>query len=324
MFRKTLMALAAIGLASAAFAQDASPPLDPRILAHAPQSSDTIRIMGADMHFLEAGSGDPIVFLHGQPTSSYLWRNVMPFLEGHGRVIAPDLIGFGQSDRPDLDYTFQTHFDYLSAFMDAMDLNEVTLVVHDWGSILGLNWARLNEDRVRAVVFMEALVAPAFPMDDIAQFGPYADTFTAFRDPRQGPILLMEQNAFIEQVLPSSILRPLRSEEMAAYRAPFPDPDDRLPLLMWPNELPIAGEPARNVVVFDAINAWLGTSETPKLLIYFDPGVLIPPEAAAWMQANYANLDIRYGGAGLHFVQEDQPIAIGRLTADWLTSLETR
>lgn len=207
--------------------------------------------------------------------------------------------------------------------MDALDLQGVTLVVHDWGSMLGLNWARLNEDRVRAVIFMEALVAPAFPMEDIAQFGPYAETFTAFRDPQQGLVLLMEQNVFIEQVLPSSILRQLRPEEMATYRAPFPDPDDRLPLLMWPNELLIAGEPARNVTILNDINAWLGTSDTPKLLIYFDPGVLIPPKAAAWMQANFANLDIRFGGAGLHFVQEDQHITIGRLTSDWLATLQT-
>ncbi|MEO1199422.1 MAG: haloalkane dehalogenase, partial [Pseudomonadota bacterium] len=168
----------------------------------------------------------------------------------------------------------------------------------------------------------EALVAPAFPMDDISQFGPYAEMFAAFRDPQQGPVLLLEQNVFIEQVLPQAILRPLRPQEMDAYRAPFPDPDGRHPLLMWPNELPIAGAPARNVEVIEAVNAWLTTSETPKLLIYFDPGVLTPPEAAQWMQANFANLDIRFGGAGLHFVQEDQPIAIGRITADWLQTLD--
>ncbi len=325
MFRIPLMAaLLAIGLGPAVMAQDIRPDIDPRILTEAPQASRFVAVNGARMHYLEAGSGDPILFLHGQPTSSYLWRNVMSFLQDQGRVLAPDLIGFGQSDRPDLDYTFQTHFDHFSGFMDALDLQDVTLVVHDWGSILGLNWAQLNPDRVRAVVFMEALVAPAFPMEDISAFGPYADTFRAFRDPQQGPFLLMEQNVFIEQVLPGSILRSLRPEEMAAYRAPFPNPNDRLPLLMWPNELPIAGEPARNVPVFEAINAWLATSQTPKLLIYFEPGVLIPPEAAQWMRANFANLDIRYGGAGLHFVQEDQPIAIGRLTADWLASLQPR
>ncbi|MEM6387699.1 MAG: haloalkane dehalogenase [Pseudomonadota bacterium] len=320
--RSLLMAAtAAMGLTSLAYAQDAQPLLDPNLSAEPMPGSAFVDVNGARMHYIEAGEGDPIVFLHGQPTSSYLWRNVMPFLQDQGRVIAPDLIGFGQSDRPDLDYTFQTHFDYVSGFMDALELDDVTLVVHDWGSILGLNWARLNEDRVSAVVFMEALVAPAFPMADIAQFGPYADTFRAFRDPETGPVLLMEQNVFIEQVLPSSILRPLTQAEMDAYRAPFPEGSNRTPLLRWPNELPIAGEPARNVAVFEAINGWLSTSQTPKLLIYFDPGVLVPPEAAQWMQANYADLDIRYGGHALHFVQEDQPTAIGRLTSDWLRSL---
>ncbi|MEO1200250.1 MAG: alpha/beta fold hydrolase, partial [Pseudomonadota bacterium] len=165
MFIKPIMAvMVAVGLVSFAQAQEASPEIDPRIATEASQTSRFIEVNGATMHYLEAGSGDPIVFLHGQPTSSYLWRNVMPFLEDQGRVIAPDLIGFGQSERPDLDYTLQTHFDYLSGFMDALDLSNVTLVVHDWGSILGIDWARLNEDRVRAVVFMEALVAPAFPM----------------------------------------------------------------------------------------------------------------------------------------------------------------
>lgn len=316
-----MAAIAAMGLTSLAYAQDAQPLLDPNLSAEPMPGSAFVDVHGAQMHYVEAGDGPPIVFLHGQPTSSYLWRNVMPFLQDERRVIAPDLIGFGQSDRPDLDYTFQTHFDYVSGFMDALELEDVTLVVHDWGSILGLNWARLNEDRVRAVVFMEALVAPAFPMADIAQFGPYADTFRAFRDPETGPVLLMEQNVFIEQVLPSAILRPLEAAEVDAYRAPFPEGSNRTPLYRWPNELPIAGEPARNLETFEAINAWLASSETPKLLIYFEPGVLVPPEAAKWMQANYANLDIRYGGHALHFVQEDQPTAIGRLTADWLRSL---
>lgn len=321
-FKSVLTALAFFVLASLAHAQAPAPETDPRISVTAPQASRFVEVNGARMHYLDAGTGDPIVFLHGQPTSSYLWRNVMPFLEESGRTIAPDLIGFGASERPDRDYTFQTHFTYLDGFMDALDLRDVTLVVHDWGSALGLQWARLNPERVRAIVMMEPLVAPAFPMDDIGQLGPYADLFAAFRDPETGPALLMEQNAFIEQVLPGAILRPLRPEEMAAYRAPFSDPDDRRPLFRWPNELPIAGEPARNLPVFDANNAWLASAETPKLLIYFDPGALAPPQAAQWMRANFRNLDIRYGGAGLHFVQEDQPVAIGRITADWLGSLE--
>ncbi|WP_299292877.1 haloalkane dehalogenase [uncultured Tateyamaria sp.] len=295
--------------------------LDPRIAIKAPQASEFVTVNGSQMHYLTAGSGDPIVFLHGQPTSSYLWRNVMPFLEDQGQVIAPDLIGFGQSDKPDLGYTFQDHYAYIDGFMDALELSDVTLVIHDWGSVLGLTWARENPDRIKAVIFMEALVAPVFPMDDISAFGPFADTFRAFRDAEAGPELLIKQNVFIEQILPTSVLRPLRAEEMDTYRAPFLNEADRKPLLMWPNELPIGGAPARNVAVFEANNAWLTTSETPKLLIYFDPGVLIPPQVAHWIGAHFSNIDIRYGGAGLHFAQEDQPVAIGRISADWLNAL---
>ncbi|MEM6745544.1 MAG: haloalkane dehalogenase [Pseudomonadota bacterium] len=293
----------------------------PAISAEPLAGSSFVEVLGTRMHYVEAGEGDPIVFLHGQPTSSYLWRNVMPLLQDQGRVIAPDLIGFGRSDRPALDYTFQTHAAHLAAFMDALDLRNVTLVVHDWGSMLGLNWARLNPERVRAVAMMEPLTAPTFPMAKIEDFGPFADMFRAFRDPETGPVMLMERNAFIEQVLPASILRELSEPEMAAYRAPFPEGSDRTPLLRWPNELPIGGAPARNVEVFEAVNAWLETSQTPKLLIYFEPGALAPRAAALWMRERFANLEIRYGGAGLHFVQEDQPRAIGLLTADWLAGL---
>lgn len=319
---KSLSILCAVAMATAAPlpAQEA-PDMDLRIAIEAPQASEFVTVNGSQMHYLKAGSGDPIVFLHGQPTSSYLWRNVMPFLEDQGQIIAPDLIGFGQSDKPEIDYTFQDHYAYVDGFMSALDLENVTLVIHDWGSVLGLTWARENPDRVKAVIFMEALVAPVFPMQNIKAFGPFADTFRAFRDPQSGPELLVAQNVFFEQILPSSVMRPLRAEEMDMYRAPFLDEAKRTPLLMWPNELPIASEPARNVAVFDANNAWLTTSETPKLLIYFDPGVLIPPHVAHWIEANFANTDIRYGGAGLHFVQEDQPVAIGRISADWLNAL---
>lgn len=303
-------------------AQQVRQELDPRISVEARQASNFVEVEGVRMHYLEAGSGDPILLLHGNPTSSYLWRNVIPFLEGRGRVIAPDLIGFGRSDKPALDYTFQTHYRFLTGFIEALDLQNVTVVAHDWGSALGLTYARLNESNVRAAAFMEAIVPPAFPMRNISDFGPFAETFRAFRDAERGPTLLIEQNVFIEQLLPSAVIRPLRELEMAAYRAPFLEPASRLPIYRWPNELPIAGEPARNADMIAAIGTWLQSSDLPKLLIYFEPGALIPPETAAWMQANYRNLQIRYGGAGLHYVQEDQPVAIGRHVSDWLADLD--
>jgi len=284
--------------------------------------SNFVDIDGVRMHYLEAGEGAPILLLHGNPTSSYLWRNVIPHLDDMGRVIAPDLVGFGMSDKPEIDYTFQDHYRYVEGFIDALGLEDVTLVVHDWGSVLGLNYARQNEENVHAVAFLEALVPPVFPMESIEAFGPNAGTFGAFRDPETGPQLLIHQNAFIEQILPTQVIRPLTDAEMDAYRAPFADPAAREPIRMWPNELPIAGEPARNVAVVQEIGEWLMSSETPKLIIYFDPGAIVPPEAAHWMQANYSNIEIRYGGEARHFAQEDQPDAIGRHVADWLRSLD--
>jgi len=285
-------------------------------------SSNFVEVDGVRMHYLEAGEGPPILLLHGNPTSSYLWRNVIPHLDDMGRVIAPDLVGFGRSDKPEIEYTFQDHYRYVEGFIDALGLEDVTLVGHDWGSVLGLNYARQNEENVHAVAFLEALVPPAFPMESIEAFGPNADTFRAFRDPETGPQLLIDQNVFIEQLLPAQVIRPLTDAEMDAYRAPFTDPAAREPIRMWPNELPIAGEPARNVAVVQEIGEWLMRSETPKLLIYFDPGAIVPPEAARWIQANYSNIEIRYGGEARHFAQEDQPDAIGRHVADWLRSPE--
>lgn len=285
-------------------------------------SSNFVEVEGVRMTYLEAGEGAPILLLHGNPTSSYLWRNVIPHLEDMGRVIAPDLVGFGQSGRPEIEYTFQDHYRYVEGFIEALDLEDITLVVHDWGSVLGLNYARFNEENVHAVAFLEAIVPPAFPAESFEALGPSADIFRAFRNPETGPQLLIEQNVFIEQILPAQVIRQLAEAEMEAYRAPFADPAAREPIRMWPNELPIAGEPARNVAVVQEIAAWLSRSETPKLLIYFNPGAIVPPEAAHWMQANYRNIEIRYGGEARHFAQEDQPEAIGRHIADWLRALD--
>lgn len=284
-------------------------------------ASRFVEIDGVSMHYLEAGEGDPILLLHGNPTSSYLWRNVIPFLDDSHRVIAPDLVGFGRSDKPKIGYTFQDHAGYVEGFIEELGLEDVTLVLHDWGSVLGLDYARRNEGNVHAVAFLEALIPPAFPMPSYEGFGPNADMFRAFRDPEAGYELLIEQNVFVEQVLPGQIMRDLLDEEMAAYRAPFTDPAAREPIRVWPSELPIAGEPARNVEVIQSVGDWMATSDTPKLLVYFSPGAVVTPDSARWMQQNYSNIEIRYGGAALHFAQEDQPEAIGRHVADWLRAL---
>ena len=296
---------------------DAPHPGIAALSADFPYESRFVEVDGVRMHYVEQGTGDPILFLHGNPTSSYLWRNVIPFVSGEGRAIAVDLVGFGRSDKPESGYTFQEHYAYLEGFIEALALEDLTLVVHDWGSALGLHYAANHSDNVRGVAMMEAITPPAFPMPSLAAMGPYEDTFRAFRDPEMGRALLIDQNAFIEQLLPQAILRPLTVAEMDAYRAPFLDAADREPIFVWPNEIPIAGEPARNVAVVEAIGQWLSTSDQPKLVLYAAPGALTPPEAAAWMAANFPNTESRFVGFGVHYLQEDEPESIGRNIADW-------
>ncbi len=283
-----------------------------------PYESRYQEVEGAKLHYVEQGEGDPILFLHGNPTSVYLWRNVIPYVAGQGRAVALDLVGFGKSDKVPDAYSFQDHYRYLEGFIEAKGLQDITLVVHDWGSALGLLYASRHPEKVKAVAFMEAIIPPAFPMPDLSAMGPYEETFRAFRDPVAGRQMIVEQNFFIEQLMPAAVLRPLSEAEMTAYRAPFLDPAHREPILVWPNELPIAGEPARNVAAVEEIAQWLMTSDHPKLLLYASPGALVPPEAAAWMAANYRNLETRFIGNGVHYLQEDEPEAIGRNLSDWL------
>lgn len=301
-------------------------PVDPRgevFGTEQPYPSRYVEVLGEQLHYVESGGGQVFLFLHGNPTSSYLWRNVMPYVEPHGRVIAVDNIGFGKSAKPALDYTYQTHARFIDAFIDVMQLKNVILVVHDWGSVLGLDYARRRPDMVRGVVFMEAIIPPAFPMRNLEALGGPDGLFARFRQPESGRRLLMQQNVFIEQLLAQGALtRTISDEEVAAYREPFPDAQSRFPIYVWPNELPIADEPARNVEVVEAIGEWLKSSTTPKLLQYVSPGAIISPTTAEWMARHYPNLETQFVGYGAHYIQEDNPEAIGRGIADWYRRLE--
>ncbi len=299
-------------------ARDARPTYSPPLSADFPYESRFVEVAGARIHYVEAGEGSPILLLHGNPTSSYLWRNVIPFLEGHGRVIAPDLIGFGRSDKPDIGYTFVEHRAYVAGFIETLGLEGLTLVLHDWGSALGFDYAMHSNGRVRAIAFMEALVPPVFPMKSYADMGPYEQLFRDMRDPAKGPGMVIEGNAFIEQVLPSAVLRDLSPEEMAVYRAPFAEDSARKPILVWPNQIPIGGEPKEVVAIVESYSAWLLQTEIPLLHLYASPGALNPPEVAAWLAGNLKNIETAFVGGGLHYIQEDQPEAIGRALADWL------
>jgi len=273
-----------------------------------------LSILDSTIHYRDSGAGKPIVFLHGNPTSSYLWRNVIPRLEGDGRCLAPDLIGMGQSGKPAVDYRFVDHVRYLDAWFDAFALSDITLVLHDWGSALGFHWAARNPRRVAAIAFMEAIVKPLTWPEWPEQA---RDVFRGFRTPGVGEKLIFEKNVFIENVLPGSILRKLTDAEMDAYRAPFVDPKSRTPMWRWPNEIPLEGEPKDVVDIVTAYGKWLGESDVPKLLLAFEPGAILGAELVEYCADHFRNLEVRSLGEGSHFVQEDQPEAIGDAIREW-------
>jgi haloalkane dehalogenase len=289
-----------------------------QISAAFPFESRVVDVNGSSMHYVEQGEGSPVLFVHGNPTSSYLWRNVIPHVSGSARCIAIDLIGMGRSDKPDLEYRFVDHSRYFEGAVAALGLEDVALVLHDWGSALGFHYARRNERNVRGLVFMEAILGPVPSWD---AFPPDArELFQSFRTPDVGWDLIARQNMFVEQVLPGSVLRTLSDEEMDRYREPFPDEQSRKPLWRWPNEIPIAGEPADVAELVTAYAGWLQETEIPKLLFHADPGALVPPPAVEWARAALPNLETVDLGAGVHFLQEDHPHAIGRELARWLAA----
>jgi haloalkane dehalogenase len=269
------------------------------------------------MHYIEEGVGDPILLLHGNPTWSYLWRNIIPHLSKVGRVIAPDLIGMGRSDKPDIDYRFFEHAQYLEGLIEGLNLRNVTLVLHDWGSVLGFHYAMRHEDNVKGIAFMEANVRPRYTWDEFE--APVRETFKRLRSPDAGWELAVNQNIFIEQMLPGAVVRKLSEREMSFYREPFLDPASRKPLWRWPNELPIAGEPADVFAAVEQYSARLCTSLLPKLLLYVSPGGIIDASLMEWCQKNMPNLKTVYLGEGYHFIQEDHPDRIGLEVAQWVS-----
>lgn len=272
-------------------------------------------VLGSRMHYVDAGQGEPIVLLHGNPTSSYLWRRVIPYLTKLGRCIAPDLIGMGKSDKPDIGYRLQDHARYLDAFIDdVLKLDNITFVLHDWGGALGLSYARRNPQKVKGVAFMEAVVRP-FTWDDWPEQA--KEPFQNFRKPEVGEKMILEQNMFVEGILPGAILRKLGDDEMAYYREPFQTPESRRPTLQWPREIPIDGEPADVHEIVSKNAEWLQNAEIPKLLCYAEPGAIMR-NLRSWCEETISNLTSVNVGAGVHFIQEDQPDAIGRAVADWM------
>jgi haloalkane dehalogenase len=285
-------------------------------------------VLGRRMAYVEQGRGAPIVLLHGNPTSSFLWRSVLPELAALGRCIAPDLIGMGDSDKlPDTDrgrYTFARHREFLDALLAELgvthggDDEKVTLVVHDWGSALGFDWARRHPDRVRGIAYMEAIVRPFADWDDWPEAA--RQVFQGFRSPA-GEQMVLEHNVFVERVLPGSILRTLTEDEMAEYRRPFLSAgDDRLPTLTWPRQIPIGGEPADVAETASAYADWLArTPGLPKLFVNAEPGAILTGSQREFCRSWPDQTEVTVPGS--HFVQEDSGKRIGQAIAAWLAGL---
>ncbi|GJM13981.1 MAG: haloalkane dehalogenase 3 [Pseudohongiella sp.] len=291
------------------------------MISAAEHSKKKITVKGKKMAYVEMGEGDPIIFQHGNPTSSYLWRNIMPHLKDQGRCIAIDLIGMGDSEKltdPGADsYTFDQHREYLDAALEALAVeNNVTWVIHDWGSALGFDWANRHRDAVQGIAYMEAIVMP-LSWDDWPESA--RGVFQGFRS-EAGEEMVLEKNTFVEKVLPSSILRDLSEEEMAVYRRPFLNSgEDRRPTLTWPRQIPLEGEPVDVVEIVQSYSDWLQTSRVPKLFIDAEPGaILIGPQrefCRSW--PNQTEVTV----SGSHFLQEDSPHEIGQAIAEWRRTL---
>ena len=277
----------------------------------------TVAVNGKTMSYVEMGEGEPIIFQHGNPTSSYLWRNIMPHLADQGRCIAIDLIGMGDSDKledsgPDR-YTLLEHRDYWEGALDALGVsNNVTLVIHDWGSALGFDWANRHRESVMGIAYMEGIVRPV-SWDDWPEAA--RGVFQGFRSPA-GEEMVLEKNVFVERVLPGSIIRDLTEDEMAVYRRPYINPgEDRRPTLTWPRQIPIEDEPAEVRELVQSYADWLSQSEVQKLFINAEPGaILIGPQrefCRSWPNQKEVTV------AGNHFLQEDSPDEIGQSIAEW-------
>jgi len=298
------------------------PIAEPDISPEFPYEPHYVEVFGSKMHYVTAGSGDPILLLHGNPTWSYLWRNIIPHLSSLGRCIAPDLIGFGRSAKPDIEYRWFDHVRYLEMFIEAMGLRNTTLVLHDQGSGLGFHYAMRHEDNVKGIAFFEAIVRPS-PWDKFST-PEFREIFRRFRTGGvggEGWQLIVEQNMFIEQLLPQAAGRPLTEKEMNFYREPFRNAASRVPIWRFPRETPIGGEPKD---VWEAVTDYsekLQRSTLPKLLLHVTPGALLTQEHVQWCQQNIKNLKSVHVGPGSHFVQESSPHRIGREIAAWYRSL---
>ena len=276
-----------------------------------------IDIKDSYISYIESGIGDPVIFLHGNPTSSYLWRNIIPSIENQGRCIAPDLIGMGGSGKPNnCGYTFLEHYSYLEEFIQSIiPTGKITFVIHDWGSALGFYWAYNHPERIKGIVYMEALVRP-LTWDEWPETA--RNIFNLLRSDA-GEELITEKNIFVERILPNSVLNGVSELAMKTYRSPYVNNETRLPTLVWPREIPISGEPQHMVEIIGNYAEFMNSSKFPKLFINADPGSILTGAQREFCRLwpNQKEITVK----GLHFIQEDSPVEIGESISEWFSEI---
>ncbi len=284
------------------------------ISAEFPYESKYIDVKGSKIHYIDEGKGDPILFIHGNPTSAYIWRNIIPYVTNNARAIAVDLIGFGKSDKPDINYGFADSYAYLEEFIYKLNLKNITIVVQDWGSGLGFHYANRHRDNIKGIAFMEAMYEQK-KWENLSFSLKMA--MTIMRSKPISWLMLGVGNMFVKKMLPDWIERKLTKEEMDNYLQPFKTLKSRRPVYRFPGDVPIKGKPELSANAVDSYNRWLQQTDIPKILFYANPGMLIPIEEVEWIKSNFPNITAIPLGKGTHFVQEDHPHTIGKELKEW-------
>jgi len=277
--------------------------------------SHFISANGSKIHYYDVGTGDPILFLHGIPTSAYLWRNITPVLSSNARCIAPDLIGMGESDKPDIDYRIFDHIAYIDAFIEALKLKNITLVLHGWGSVVGFDYAKRHEKNIKAIAFYESHIQPVTDWNQLSL--PVQQLATLLNRPGASYRAVVKQNYFIEKLLPRSVIRALSDDEMQHYRAPFQTPESRKPLWQYVNDLPLGHGPDDVVTLIQGYSDWLQKTKIPKLMLYALPGFMTTIDNVRWAREHFPHIEIASLDHALHLAQESVPEQFSEVLAGW-------
>ncbi len=290
-----------------------------KIAVEFPYQSNYINVLDSNMHYVEQGQGDPILFIHGIPTSCYLWRNIIPYLSQYGRCIAVDLIGMGKSDKPDIDYRVTDHIHYIETFINELNLKNLTLVMHGWGSVVGFDYAMRNEHNIKALAFLEAHVRPAKNWEMISL--PVQDIASVLNSEDGGYDVIMNSNYYVNKVMPSGVLRQLSDEEMAVYQEPFISPGSTKPIWQYLQDLPLGKVQSNVVDLIQRYSERLTQSKLPKLMLYAVPGFITTMDTVSWSRENLPNLQLVDIGDALHYAPESNPHLIGMQLREWYSQV---